>query len=355
MAAFKARSNSAAASLLGAVCLLLTSVCGGAVVETELPSPASPAQLQETNFADVVQVLLQMEEQLRSYRVAVEQSANEARQAAARNAEEFSNGLKNLEAVLASHQQAFSSQTARELETIQSSNRLSVVLAGLLGGMAVLAMLLIAYFQWRMSRAWAGVSALLPVPHGLGEGSAVEVLSAANPSVLPPGSAEQSALRLLGVIGQLEKRVESLEQCSSPGLKARSEVRSGGNGDLAGDGNGGGSLEQAQTGAGEDPRIPAFLAQGQSMLKQKQWEAALKCFDEILSVDPKHGQALVKRGIILERLQRLQEAFECYDRAIAADASLTIAYLHKGGLCNRLERFKEALECYEKALQTQGE
>ena len=91
------------------------------------------------------------------------------------------------------------------------------------------------------------------------------------------------------------------------------------------------------------------------MLKQNDWPAALQCFDEVLALEPNHGEALVRKGAALEHMKKLSEAFECYDRAIAADESMTIAYLHKGGLCSRLERFKEALECYEKALRTHTE
>ena len=73
----------------------------------------------------------------------------------------------------------------------------------------------------------------------------------------------------------------------------------------------------------------------------------------MLTLDPNHTEALVKKGAALERLRKLDEAIVCYDQAIAADNSLTIAYLYKGGLFNRMERFSEALECYEQALRTQ--
>ena len=65
------------------------------------------------------------------------------------------------------------------------------------------------------------------------------------------------------------------------------------------------------------------------------------------------AEALVKKGIALEELRRMDEALQCYDRAIAADGDLTIAYLQKGGLFNRLERYEEALQCYEQALHAQ--
>ena len=72
-----------------------------------------------------------------------------------------------------------------------------------------------------------------------------------------------------------------------------------------------------------------------------------------LGLDPKHAEALVKKGGALEKLGRMDEAIACYDRAIEANNSLTIAYLQKGGLFNRLARYDEALQCYEQALRTQ--
>ena len=92
---------------------------------------------------------------------------------------------------------------------------------------------------------------------------------------------------------------------------------------------------------------------------QSAWEGAqqaaeaLGCFEQALALEPNHAEALVRKGVALERLQKPDEAIACYDQAIAADASLTVAYLYKGGLFNRLERFNEALACYEQALRTQ--
>jgi tetratricopeptide (TPR) repeat protein len=73
----------------------------------------------------------------------------------------------------------------------------------------------------------------------------------------------------------------------------------------------------------------------------------------VLALDQNNTEALVKKGVALERQRKLTEAIECYDRAIAADGSMTIAYLYKGGVYNRLERFDEALQCYEQALRAQ--
>ena len=80
---------------------------------------------------------------------------------------------------------------------------------------------------------------------------------------------------------------------------------------------------------------------------------ALACFEEILAIEPDHAEALVKKGVALEKQEKTSDALRCYDRAIELDGSLTIAYLQKGGLFNRMERYEEALKCYELALHTQ--
>jgi len=61
----------------------------------------------------------------------------------------------------------------------------------------------------------------------------------------------------------------------------------------------------------------------------------------------------VKKGLALERLQRMEQAIESYDQALAVDGTSTLAYLYKGAVCNRLQRFQEALDCYEKALRSE--
>jgi tetratricopeptide (TPR) repeat protein len=100
--------------------------------------------------------------------------------------------------------------------------------------------------------------------------------------------------------------------------------------------------------------IASLLSNGQSLLNMNDMESALKCFDLALTLQPEHGETLIKKGGALEKAGRLDEAIACYDRAIATDDSMTVAYLHKGGLFNRLARYEEAMQCYERALRSHG-
>ena len=293
--------------------------------ETNTPPP-SPVPIGGTNFQQLLRTCLQIQEQLQATQLAVEHNRQETKEVAAQNAEALAKGLQVL-------QDAFSAQRARDLEAMQRSNKIMLLVGGTLAALGFLIMLIIACLQWRTSKALAEISAVLPAAMGSAAGSAVATL----------GPAEQSNLRLLGAMEQLDRRIHEFKRTISPG----------GNGDSAAGFSRGSAAAGAEPSQSNQPaRISLLLSQAQSMTNSGSPAAAVACLDEVLSLDPDHTEALVKKGAALERLHKLNEAIECYDRAIAADGSMTLAYLHKGGLCNRLERFKEALECYGKALLT---
>jgi tetratricopeptide (TPR) repeat protein len=308
--------------------------------DTNLPAP-SAAQQADTNSQEMLRVYLQLQEQLHSTQLAIEQNRREAKEVAEQNAEILANRLHAVEAALAA-------QRARELDAMQSSNRVLLIVAGTFATFGFLVMLVIAYFQWRTVHGLAQVAPVLPE---------ARALPASEVPLLSIGPAEPPNNKLLGALERLEKRIHELELtpheslhegASSPinvsGAPAVVEVTQS-NGDSS---NGEETLASSRS-----VRVQMLLGKGLSMLNLDKPAEALNCFDEVLKSDPKNSEALVRRGLALERLQLLNEAIESYDRAIALNDSMTIAYLHKGGLFNRMERFDEALACYEQALRTQ--
>jgi tetratricopeptide (TPR) repeat protein len=149
--------------------------------------------------------------------------------------------------------------------------------------------------------------------------------------------------RLMTAIERVERRISDFEQSWSraPGAAA----------------NGAASANSAQRAllSEQSSRIGSLLAKGQSLLDAGKPMEAMGCYNDILRIDLNHPEALVKRGLVLERLKQDEEAIQCYDRAIKADRKMTLAYLHKGAVCNRLERYEEALKCYQQALQVEEE
>ena len=299
---------------------------------------ATPSSDTETNSQQMLRAYLQLQEQLHLTQLAIEQNRNEARETAAQNSELLAGRIHALE-------QALDLQRTRELETMQSSNRVLLAIAGSFAAIGFLAMLLSSFFQWRIFNRLAllpsGLASQVPpgIPRQVGPGER---------PVITVDPAEQSSLRLLGAVEQLEKRLSQLEHTTHAPAGEESSEQSGGNGSARSGENSGVGSRSVQ-----DERVARLLAQGQAMLNQDDVRAALGCFEEVLSLDPHNAEAWVRKGTALERLQQLDQAAECYDRAIQADSMLTVAYLHKGGLFNRMERFNEALECYEKALRTQ--
>ena len=328
------------------VCLCLVVSLPGSSQETNQTSVPQAAGPPDTNSQEILRAVLGLQDQLRSNQAAIEtaldQNAKATREATAHNQELFSNGLQTVRESFAASQQALADRTGRQLREVQDSNRALVLVGGVFAAVASLVLLLVGYFQWRISKAWSQISRMLPASLGLGHGSGYAALAQGEPASTP-GLADSGNSHLVNVLERLETRVQSLEHHSV------APHAPGGNGDPVTPTP---HPAATMTAPGADARINAWLQQGHSLLKQNNWQGALECFEAVLALSPDHTEALVRKGAALERMKKINEAFECYDHAIAVDESMTAAYLHKGGLCNRLERFKEALECYEKALRT---
>ncbi|MBU7026651.1 MAG: tetratricopeptide repeat protein, partial [Theionarchaea archaeon] len=54
----------------------------------------------------------------------------------------------------------------------------------------------------------------------------------------------------------------------------------------------------------------------------KKYREAIKCFDEILEVDPRHAETLYNKGKTLQKLGKYFEARTCFDEAAKIDPHL---------------------------------
>ena len=299
------------------------------------PSVAGTNRPDEASVQDMLRAYLHLQEQLHATQISVEQTRKESDELAAQNARLLSGRLQAIE-------QSLAAQRAKELDAMQNSNRVILILAGVFAALGFLAMLLMAYFQWRTVGRLAEITAALPMARALSAPGPVAALGTGDASLVSVSPTETLNARLLGAIEGLEKRIYGLE-AQAPSAPVEEPKKHLGNGEK-------GTAEPRS----EEAATPAsLLTKGQALLNAEKHEEALACFEELLKIAPTHAEGLVKKGAALELLRRTNEAIECYDRAIAIDGSLTMAYLHKGGLFNRLERYGEALDCYEKALQNQ--
>lgn len=319
---------------VGAVCVatasLLAIANGAEATVTNDPSAATASDVaMQVDALKAQNVRLQA--QLRDAELAVERNRHEYEETARAQAAAITEKLSAI-------QGAIENERLRQQEETQRSNRTLLWVASAFGAVGLIAMLFTALFQWRAMSRLAEVSAVraqLPAP------TSHELLPMETGG-LPGKMVELSNQRLMSVLERLERRVFELEHTAAKPLAntpAAVETAAG---------------QPASEPDGTVARITLLLGKGQSFLNADKPEEALECYDEILTLDGNHPEALVKKGAALERLKKDEEALNCYDRAIAADGSLTIAYLYKGGVYNRLERYNEALECYEQALRAQG-
>src|SRR6185369_2595375 len=91
---------------------------------------------------EILRAYLQLQEQLHLTQLSVEQNRKEARESAIQSSEALAGRLQSIE-------QTLSTQRARELESIQGSNRVLLILAGTFASVGFVAMLLMSFFQWR--------------------------------------------------------------------------------------------------------------------------------------------------------------------------------------------------------------
>ena len=272
---------------------------------------------------------------------AVENARLDAEAAAKRNADVLETKLKQLEDVVGAQRQ-------REVETLQGSHRLTLIVVAVFAGVGFFGMLFFAVFVLRSMNRRAAAATAQPVGAPLGQGFAAAALGTGDTHLVVADPTQQTSQRFLSTIERLEKRINELETTSQ---EADSEQATGP------------KAPAPEPPAVEAPpartivemgaRIALLLGKGQTLLNLQQADRALECFDEVIALDGTNGEAFVKKGTALEKLGRLDEAIDCYDRAIAVDTSMTMAYLCKGGVFNRLERYGEALQCYEQALRAQ--
>jgi tetratricopeptide (TPR) repeat protein len=318
--------------LVGLLLLAALLIFPGAIRAAETTSESF------TNSNEALRSYLVLQEQLRATQQALERNRKETEELAAKNTEAVETKFKELEKAMNGQRlEEWNSMQA----TVRSNNRLMLIVGGSIAGVGFFVLLVTGCLQWRSVNRLAEVSAQV-------QGSRMALpptVSAGAAQLLGAGETGQSNDRLFGALTQLEKRILELEHTTHPAIETPALTA----GTATANTNGSDPLLH-DTNAAHDS---VLLAKGQSLLNLDKPTEALACFEEILKLEPNHGEALVKKGIALETLQKPEEALACYDQAIAANADLTIAYLQKGGLFNRLERYEEALQCYELALHAQ--
>ena len=94
-----------------------------------------------------------------------------------------------------------------------------------------------------------------------------------------------------------------------------------------------------------------WLAEGNACYDAKQFEEALRAYEQAILLDPNYTFAYVGKGLALRNLMRFEEALLAYERAIQLDPTDAAAYNNKSKVLSILKRYKEALLASEQAIQ----
>lgn len=336
------------------IALLALSCAPTPRAQTTTDSPtARSATPDDLTPSELLKSYLQVREQLHNAQLAIVnnrvESEAKVRAQAAAVAEKLEAIKAAIEAEREGHRleaQRANAERERQRLEMENANRTVLWIAGAVGVAGLLALLVTPLIQWRTMNRITEIAAMRPQ---LAAPSAANLLPAEAGAQLEQ-TVNGSNQRLLSVIDRMERRIFELEHTAgptptpvaAPAVATTTTSNGGHESDVAG-----------RRAADLAAWIAVLLAKGQSLLTANKAKEAVACFDEILKLDEKNTNALVKKGSALERLQQDESALYCYERAIELDQKLTLAYLYKGGVCNRLKRFDEAVECYELALKAE--
>jgi tetratricopeptide (TPR) repeat protein len=320
--------------------ILLTAFLGfcrvGSAAETNAAAAEDKTDKSADNTAigaqDFLRSYLQLQEQLRDTQLAIQKIRQETAALDASNSAVVDERLQLMEKTIAN-------ENNEQLNGIAHLNRTILSAAGVFASVAFLVLLTAVCLQWAAVNRLAAATTLAASRPARGP----EPLADLQPTT---HALEQSNMRFLALMDQLEERLHHLEDATHTPKSLTAGAPSNGST------TGYVPAEKSSAPASEkNNTVSLLISKSQTLLKLDEAKAALDCLDEALSIEPNNAEVLVKKGAALEHLHRVNEALECYDRAIAQDASMTMAYLHKGTLFTRLERHGEALACYEQALK----
>ena len=265
----------------------------------------------------------------------------------------------------------------RQQAEMQRTNERVLWIAGVFGGVGLIALLLLPMYQMRAINRISELAAVRPQLPAPTPQNALLPADAAAPA---DQAATHSSQRLISALNRMEQRILELETTASAPIKTASvppapppPATPPATISLVAASPTAKTVNEPSPSAAPAPvpvpapiaappqRTPAdddqaawiavLLNKARTLLAANKTLDAIACYDEILKLNRCEPEALIQRGAALERVNRFEEAIECYDRAIKYTEKTTLGYLHKAAACNRAGRYQDAVECFEQALQ----
>lgn len=98
-------------------------------------------------------------------------------------------------------------------------------------------------------------------------------------------------------------------------------------------------------------RANDLLEQGNALLIQSQYEAAIAAYEQSIALEPNSGQAWLNRGCALFYLKEYEQAIASYDQALHRSGDLADAWYNRAGALTKLHQYDQAIACYERVTQ----
>ncbi len=95
----------------------------------------------------------------------------------------------------------------------------------------------------------------------------------------------------------------------------------------------------------------AYLTRGQILIQRKDYEGALRNFNEMLTLDPENILGLYYRGVDLLNLWRLKEALADFNAVLAKEPNYDMAWIYKGFTLIGMGKDEEAQVCFDKSMK----
>lgn len=92
-----------------------------------------------------------------------------------------------------------------------------------------------------------------------------------------------------------------------------------------------------------------WYAKGQELIKLRNFEESIKCFDKTIELNPNYIAAWYGKGASLEALDGSGD-FE-YGATVKIDPVSAEDWLYRGNALSRLDHYEDAIESYDRALQ----
>lgn len=95
----------------------------------------------------------------------------------------------------------------------------------------------------------------------------------------------------------------------------------------------------------------AANALGTATLQKRQYETAVKHYQQAIEIEPSYFRSWRNCGIAFHSQDKKQEALACFERALDLKSDLPGTWVDKGNILRELNRREEALASYNKALE----